>query len=357
MDDLTEVREKTAFTREEGRQPLGWTDGGESESVKRFWRLLTVKSSEPMWVIEASMEQRRNERVGETGNLEKTCRPAALSVVRLLASQQGEPGLLRSFVSGNRARRCHWSMDFLGDLSFPPPFLFGSAPYLPYLTLIGSQYLAQPGAAARIIVLCASSEFISMRCTRSLQVFTSTSVKTMILLGRGDGDTALLTLYCTNLLLNKCVQHSGTPCVLLQWNWACGMANCLTGQDFALRQKHPPPPLPLWRLSAGCTQSGTAGAGHRAMSKPQVIWCLCTVLIVVVLFTASVWAVWFSGHCDITAGRSACTVLYGGEVASCLYHCGMPAVALPRCFTPLLMVDTTRDHPDAADSVTRGPRV
>ncbi|KAJ8892119.1 hypothetical protein PR048_004699 [Dryococelus australis] len=27
MDDLTEVRENTAFTREEGRQPLGWTDG------------------------------------------------------------------------------------------------------------------------------------------------------------------------------------------------------------------------------------------------------------------------------------------------------------------------------------------
>ncbi|KAJ8868451.1 hypothetical protein PR048_029978 [Dryococelus australis] len=27
MDDLTEVRESTAFTREKGRQPLGWTDG------------------------------------------------------------------------------------------------------------------------------------------------------------------------------------------------------------------------------------------------------------------------------------------------------------------------------------------
>ncbi|KAJ8889971.1 hypothetical protein PR048_009476 [Dryococelus australis] len=42
---------------------------------------------------------------------------------------QSPAGSLRIFVSGNRAERCHWSVDFLGDLPFPPPFHSGAAPY------------------------------------------------------------------------------------------------------------------------------------------------------------------------------------------------------------------------------------
>ncbi|KAJ8895088.1 hypothetical protein PR048_000413 [Dryococelus australis] len=49
--------------------------------------------------------------------------------VRLLASHQGEPGSNPDEVApgfprvGNRARQCHWSMSFLGDLPFPLPFI------------------------------------------------------------------------------------------------------------------------------------------------------------------------------------------------------------------------------------------
>ncbi|KAJ8868592.1 hypothetical protein PR048_030130 [Dryococelus australis] len=40
-------------------------------------------------------------------------------------------GLLRIFARGNRAGRCRWSADFLGDLPFPPPFHSGASPYSP----------------------------------------------------------------------------------------------------------------------------------------------------------------------------------------------------------------------------------
>ncbi|KAJ8897534.1 hypothetical protein PR048_002881 [Dryococelus australis] len=40
---------------------------------------------------------------------------------------------------GNRAGRCHWSVDYLGDLPFPKPLHSGAAPYSPHFTLIGSQ--------------------------------------------------------------------------------------------------------------------------------------------------------------------------------------------------------------------------
>ncbi|KAJ8894137.1 hypothetical protein PR048_006747 [Dryococelus australis] len=42
---------------------------------------------------------------------------------------------------GNRAGRCHWLADFFEDLSFPPPFRSGAAPYSPRFTMIGSQDL------------------------------------------------------------------------------------------------------------------------------------------------------------------------------------------------------------------------
>ncbi|KAJ8880027.1 hypothetical protein PR048_020649 [Dryococelus australis] len=48
---------------------------------------------------------------------------------------------LRISACGNRAGRCHWSTDFLGDLPFPPTFHSGAAPYSPRFTLIGSQDL------------------------------------------------------------------------------------------------------------------------------------------------------------------------------------------------------------------------
>ncbi|KAJ8876192.1 hypothetical protein PR048_024101 [Dryococelus australis] len=40
-------------------------------------------------------------------------------------------GPLRIFACGNRAGRCRWSAGFLGDLSFPPHFHSGAAPYSP----------------------------------------------------------------------------------------------------------------------------------------------------------------------------------------------------------------------------------
>ncbi|KAJ8880598.1 hypothetical protein PR048_017068 [Dryococelus australis] len=46
-----------------------------------------------------------------------------------------------SFVSGNRAGRCHWSGGFLRDLRFPPLFHFGATPYSPHFALISSQDL------------------------------------------------------------------------------------------------------------------------------------------------------------------------------------------------------------------------
>ncbi|KAJ8870996.1 hypothetical protein PR048_027299 [Dryococelus australis] len=44
--------------------------------------------------------------------------------------------------SGNRAGRCRWSAGFLGDIPFSPLFHYGSAPYSPRFTLIGSQDFA-----------------------------------------------------------------------------------------------------------------------------------------------------------------------------------------------------------------------
>ncbi|KAJ8871789.1 hypothetical protein PR048_028129 [Dryococelus australis] len=55
------------------------------------------------------------------------------------------PDHSRIFASGNRAGRCRWSADFLGDLASPPPPLrplhSGAAPFSPRFTLIGSQDL------------------------------------------------------------------------------------------------------------------------------------------------------------------------------------------------------------------------
>ncbi|KAJ8867719.1 hypothetical protein PR048_031522 [Dryococelus australis] len=42
---------------------------------------------------------------------------------------QSPAGSLRIFACGNRAGRCRWSADFLEDLTFPPPFHSGAAPY------------------------------------------------------------------------------------------------------------------------------------------------------------------------------------------------------------------------------------
>ncbi|KAJ8866651.1 hypothetical protein PR048_032512 [Dryococelus australis] len=42
---------------------------------------------------------------------------------------QSPAGYSRIFASGDSAGRCRWSANFLGDLPFPPPFHFGTAPY------------------------------------------------------------------------------------------------------------------------------------------------------------------------------------------------------------------------------------
>ncbi|KAJ8893643.1 hypothetical protein PR048_006243 [Dryococelus australis] len=44
---------------------------------------------------------------------------------------QSLAGSLRIFACGNRAGRYRWSVGFLGDLPFPPPFHSGAAPYSP----------------------------------------------------------------------------------------------------------------------------------------------------------------------------------------------------------------------------------
>ncbi|KAJ8878849.1 hypothetical protein PR048_019438 [Dryococelus australis] len=44
---------------------------------------------------------------------------------------QSPVGSFRIFACGNRVGRCRWSVGFLGDLPFPPPFHFGTAPYSP----------------------------------------------------------------------------------------------------------------------------------------------------------------------------------------------------------------------------------
>ncbi|KAJ8878725.1 hypothetical protein PR048_019311 [Dryococelus australis] len=68
--------------------------------------------------------------------------------VRLIASHQGEkvsiPGRITSriFTSGNRARRCHWSLGFLRDLPFSPPLHSGTTLFPPNFTLFGPKYLA-----------------------------------------------------------------------------------------------------------------------------------------------------------------------------------------------------------------------
>ncbi|KAJ8875446.1 hypothetical protein PR048_023341 [Dryococelus australis] len=51
------------------------------------------------------------------------------------------PGHSRIFASAKRARRCRWSADFLGDLTFPPPLNSAIAPFSPHFILIGSQEL------------------------------------------------------------------------------------------------------------------------------------------------------------------------------------------------------------------------
>ncbi|KAJ8878761.1 hypothetical protein PR048_019347 [Dryococelus australis] len=45
-------------------------------------------------------------------------------------------GSLRIFASGNRAGRCRWSADFLGDLPFLPPLRSGTASFSPHFALM-----------------------------------------------------------------------------------------------------------------------------------------------------------------------------------------------------------------------------
>ncbi|KAJ8881485.1 hypothetical protein PR048_017966 [Dryococelus australis] len=59
----------------------------------------------------------------------------------LKMGQRWSSGRPRIFARGNRARRCHWSAGFPGQLPFPPPLHSGSAQYSLRLTLIGSQDL------------------------------------------------------------------------------------------------------------------------------------------------------------------------------------------------------------------------
>ncbi|KAJ8881562.1 hypothetical protein PR048_018045 [Dryococelus australis] len=65
-------------------------------------------------------------------------RSAAAVVERLACSPptranrvQSRPGHTQIFACGNHAGRCHRSAGFLGDLTFPPPFHSGAAPYPP----------------------------------------------------------------------------------------------------------------------------------------------------------------------------------------------------------------------------------
>ncbi|KAJ8880314.1 hypothetical protein PR048_016780 [Dryococelus australis] len=68
-----------------------------------------------------------------------TCHTTRLSPRRIRFDfRRGHPRIL---TCGNRAGRCHWSVDFLRVLSFPPPFHSGAAPYSPRFTIICSQDL------------------------------------------------------------------------------------------------------------------------------------------------------------------------------------------------------------------------
>ncbi|KAJ8880316.1 hypothetical protein PR048_016782 [Dryococelus australis] len=58
---------------------------------------------------------------------------------------KAKPGHSRIFASRNRAERCRWSADFLGDLPFLSPLHSGAAPFSPHFTPIGSQHLINSG--------------------------------------------------------------------------------------------------------------------------------------------------------------------------------------------------------------------
>ncbi|KAJ8873485.1 hypothetical protein PR048_024303 [Dryococelus australis] len=86
-------------------------------------------------------------------------------VGRLLASHIGELCPIsggcrfRIFARENRARRCRWAADFLGDLPFPPPLHSGTASHSPRFTLIRSQYLDDDtGLAAGVVNISAFSK-------------------------------------------------------------------------------------------------------------------------------------------------------------------------------------------------------
>ncbi|KAJ8876774.1 hypothetical protein PR048_021221 [Dryococelus australis] len=55
---------------------------------------------------------------------------------------QTPAGSLLIFASGNRTGRCRWSVDFLEEPSFPPPFHSSPALFSPHFTLIGYQDIA-----------------------------------------------------------------------------------------------------------------------------------------------------------------------------------------------------------------------
>ncbi|KAJ8897770.1 hypothetical protein PR048_003120 [Dryococelus australis] len=80
-------------------------------------------------------------------------------VVRQLAFHIYEPGAITGRVipgyslRGNRAGRCHWSTGFLGDLPFYSPLHYGTAPYSPRFTVIGSQDLDCSGILLNLSLL------------------------------------------------------------------------------------------------------------------------------------------------------------------------------------------------------------
>ncbi|KAJ8882528.1 hypothetical protein PR048_014339 [Dryococelus australis] len=83
-----------------------------------------------MRVIEVSIEQRWNERAGETGDAREN--PPTSGII---VAHQGEPlfnarpGYYRIFASGNRVGRRHWSAGFPGNLPYPHPFHSGAATF------------------------------------------------------------------------------------------------------------------------------------------------------------------------------------------------------------------------------------
>ncbi|KAJ8873763.1 hypothetical protein PR048_024597 [Dryococelus australis] len=85
---------------------------------------------------------------------------------------------LRIFASGDRAGRCRWSADFLGDLPFVPPLHCGAAPFSPYLTHVGSQDLvvkSRPNLSTQVNLTRVSKQLRT--CKRSAQIAMQTATR------------------------------------------------------------------------------------------------------------------------------------------------------------------------------------